>query len=167
MSEVENPYQTPVADLHTDSSAPPLAARGSRLGAVLIDSLLMSVLTVPVLYLIGFYEGLDEGKQPSLGLQLAGALFGMVVFLLLNGHLLRRYGQTIGKRLLKIAIVDLNGDTPAWLPMYLKRYLVWGLLVYIPYIGGLLVLVDCLFIFRGDRRCLHDLLAGTRVVAVP
>jgi uncharacterized RDD family membrane protein YckC len=36
----------------------------------------------------------------------------------------------------------------------------------IPVIGGFLPLVDVLFIFRHDRRCIHDLLAGTNVVKV-
>jgi uncharacterized RDD family membrane protein YckC len=31
-------------------------------------------------------------------------------------------------------------------------------------LGGLLAVVDVLFVFRRDRRCLHDLVAGTRVV---
>ncbi|MCY1336478.1 RDD family protein [compost metagenome] len=166
MSQTENPYQTPTADLQAVPGEAPLAARGSRLGAVLIDGLLISLVTVPLLYFAGFYEGISEGRQPDLIQQLLGAVLGIVVFLLINGHLLKQYGQTVGKRLLKIAIVDEQGNTPAWLPMYLKRYLVWGLLIYIPYIGGLVVLIDCLFIFRGNRRCLHDLTAGTRVVAL-
>ncbi|MNT88741.1 RDD family protein [compost metagenome] len=51
--------------------------------------------------------------------------------------------------------------------LLLKRYLVWWLLAYIPVVGMLVVLVDYLFIFRADRRCLHDLAAGTRVVQQP
>jgi uncharacterized RDD family membrane protein YckC len=32
---------------------------------------------------------------------------------------------------------------------------------------NLVMLVDPLLIFRSDRRCLHDLLAGTQVIQVP
>jgi uncharacterized RDD family membrane protein YckC len=30
--------------------------------------------------------------------------------------------------------------------------------------GAILYLIDVLFIFRDNRRCLHDLLAGTKVI---
>jgi uncharacterized RDD family membrane protein YckC len=30
--------------------------------------------------------------------------------------------------------------------------------------GGFIVLIDALLIFKKDRRCLHDIVAGTRVV---
>jgi hypothetical protein len=36
----------------------------------------------------------------------------------------------------------------------------------IPTLGGLLTLVDALFIFGGSRRCVHDLIAGTKVIRV-
>jgi uncharacterized RDD family membrane protein YckC len=36
----------------------------------------------------------------------------------------------------------------------------------IPIFGLFFVLADTLMIFRADRRCLHDLMAGTRVVKV-
>jgi uncharacterized RDD family membrane protein YckC len=42
----------------------------------------------------------------------------------------------------------------------LLRGVVNGLLSIIPLYG----LVDALFIFREDKRCLHDLIAGTIVV---
>ena len=41
-----------------------------------------------------------------------------------------------------------------------------ALLERIPLLGIRIELVDVLFIFRNDRRCLHDLLADTRVVRV-
>lgn len=34
----------------------------------------------------------------------------------------------------------------------------------IPLAGAAFGLVDILFIFRADRRCIHDLIAGTHVV---
>ncbi|MEA2700447.1 MAG: hypothetical protein QOI66_4718, partial [Myxococcales bacterium] len=48
----------------------------------------------------------------------------------------------------------------------LLRGVVNGIISAIPYLGGLYALVDALFIFRDDRRCIHDLIAGTRVIAV-
>ena len=34
----------------------------------------------------------------------------------------------------------------------------------VPMLGGFASLVDALCIFREDRRCIHDLIAGTRVI---
>jgi uncharacterized RDD family membrane protein YckC len=34
----------------------------------------------------------------------------------------------------------------------------------LPFVGPLLSIVNVLLIFRDDRRCGHDLIAGTRVV---
>jgi hypothetical protein len=34
----------------------------------------------------------------------------------------------------------------------------------VPSAGGLFSLINVLFIFRSDRRCVHDLVAGTKVV---
>jgi uncharacterized RDD family membrane protein YckC len=36
----------------------------------------------------------------------------------------------------------------------------------IPYVYVVVGLIDSALIFRRDRRCLHDLIAGTKVVAV-
>jgi hypothetical protein len=38
------------------------------------------------------------------------------------------------------------------------------LLPLVPFLGGLVALVDVLFIFGPSKRCLHDLVAGTKVV---
>jgi uncharacterized RDD family membrane protein YckC len=46
----------------------------------------------------------------------------------------------------------------------LKRSLPITLFSLIPVIGGLLGLANIGFIFRKDRRCLHDIIAGTKVV---
>lgn len=168
MDNLQNPYQAPQAELTIDSAAQPLlASRWTRLGAALIDGLIMSLATVPVAYFSGAFAAAQQGIEPSLGQQLLSLVVGVAVFLLVNSHFLKNFGQTLGKRLLKIAIVNLDGQVPELGGLLLKRYLVWWLLAYIPMIGVLLVLVDYLFIFRADRRCLHDLLAGTRVVQLP
>lgn len=98
------------------------------------------------------------------GLALKLALIGWIMFFVLNGYLLQRYGQTVGKKVQKISIVTLDGRVPQFWPLIIKRYLIVTLITYIPSIGNLMGLVDSAFILRKDKRCLHDLIAGTVVV---
>lgn len=49
---------------------------------------------------------------------------------------------------------------------FVLRSFVNGLIGAIPCIGSIYALVDIVFIFREDRRCLHDLLASTVVVDI-
>jgi hypothetical protein len=46
----------------------------------------------------------------------------------------------------------------------LLRNWLFMLLQYIPGLGSVSGLVDPLFIFRADRRCIHDFVAGTKVI---
>ena len=85
-----------------------------------------------------------------------GVLVGQVL-------LLGQGGWTAGKRLARMRIVRSDGS-----PAGLARIL-W-LRMTIPFVLSILTclvfpIVDALFVFRADRRCLHDLIAGTKVVA--
>ena len=74
-------------------------------------------------------------------------------------------GQTIGKKLLKIRIVREPGHAAAgFVHAWLLRNFVTGFIRAVPWSGFVFTLVDVCFIFRDDRRCLHDLIAGTKVV---
>jgi uncharacterized RDD family membrane protein YckC len=64
----------------------------------------------------------------------------------------------------KTKIVDLSGNIPHFEKLLVLRYLVLGLVTQIPIIGSLAGLVNALFIFGKERRCVHDYMAGTRVV---
>ena len=70
-------------------------------------------------------------------------------------------GQTLGKKALGIRIVKMNtGLNGGFVPNVLLRIILNGLIGVITFYG----LVDILFIFRSDCRCIHDLIAGTQVV---
>ncbi len=127
----------------------------------LIDSAVLAAVIVPILMLTG-------GLAPSWdSLPLADRVFAVVtgwaVFLGLNGYLLFTRGQTVGKSVLKTRIVGLNGALPPFSRVFLLRYLLPGLFSYLP-IVGFIPGIGILLIFGRDRRCLHDYLAGTRVV---
>ena len=147
-----------------------LASLKKRLGAANIDVLIAFSILIAIAMITGFWDNviprLLRGILPTVNDMLIVFLSGQVVFLLLNGMLLANYGQTIGKRLMKIKIVDLQGDQVGISKLYFLRYLFFSLVSQVPQVGGLIGLVDILFIFGKERRCLHDLLAGTRVVNV-
>jgi uncharacterized RDD family membrane protein YckC len=142
-----------------------LATRGKRLGASLIDALLGLAVVVPAQYAAGVYDNFPNvTKQSPLHLVLWSA-GGLVLFVLMHGYFLKKNGQTIGKRLLGTRIADVNdGSTPPLDRLLLWRVLPVQLVVLIPYVGALGTLVDALFIFRRDQRCVHDHIAGTVVV---
>ena len=57
-----------------------------------------------------------------------------------------------------------NGKLPGFVNGWLLRSFVPGLIGQVPYVGGLFSLVDILCIFGEERRCIHDMIAGTKVV---
>lgn len=75
--------------------------------------------------------------------------------------LLRQEGQTVGKRLLRIRIVDEETGLKATVfsNVVLRYFVNWLLTLIPPYL-----VIDHAFIFAKNRRCLHDYLAGTKVV---
>ncbi len=167
---VENPYQPPKAEvIQTPPDESELAERGTRLGAVLVDGLIGLVVGVPIMFGLmfglGIYDYIISQAKPLPFLVITAAL-SFVVFVLVHGYLLRKNGQTLGKRAFSIRISNLDGGVPPFSKLVGLRYLPIYLVTLIPVLGGILGLVDVLFIFRADRRCIHDLIAGTKVVKV-
>ena len=165
--EGDNPYQSPQSMVAEPPGDENLAGRGVRLGAVVIDAIIAMAISFPLMYLGGYWQvviAAASGTRPSIGLMATWALIGYVVFILVQGYPLHASGQTWGKRLTSIKIVDLAGNKPSLGKLLLLRYLPQQMVMHVPIAGRLLVLVDVLMIFRKDRRCLHDLIAGTRVV---
>jgi len=140
------------------------ASRTDRFGAALIDGIIMIVIAIPIMYLTGFFDKISNGIQPSFTYSLLMGLMGILIFILVNGKLLSKSGQTIGKRAVGIKIVTLNGELPEIKDHLLKRYGVYFLLGNIPIIGQFLSLVNILLILGSQKRCGHDLIAGTTVV---
>ncbi len=134
-----------------------LADIGDRFLAQLIDGGALAVL-------IGF-SFLWFAVEEPLGV-LMGVLF-VISLVTLQWYLLTTQGQTIGKSLMKIRIVRYDTDeNPGFGRAVGLRELVPGFIGAIPLFGALFTLVDILFIFGQERRCIHDYIAGTKVIDV-
>jgi len=162
---------TPPPAAATPASGLTLAGRWIRLCAVILDSIVGGCFALPglvVLAMAGVFSA-QEG-EPLTPLGLAGAFVcvgGLLVLLAIQIYLLVTRGQTIGKLVVGIKIVDYDtGTNPGFVKVFLLRSFVNSLIGAIPLIGNVYSLVDVLFIFREDRRCIHDLIAGTKVVKV-
>ncbi len=136
------------------------AARGDRFISSLID-----VFVVTLAMLLGVVVGVATGAA-------AGAEAGIIVGFVVAGlcalgveiwqwWLISSRGQSIGKRAMGIRIIRISGQPVdfvhgvvlrEWVPMLINSFV------------GVFSLIDILFIFRDDRRCLHDLMAQTRVI---
>ena len=133
---------------------PLLVNRGSRLAAKIIDAPFSAWVFLAAMSLRPF----SWSGEIVLIMIMVG-----VVALPIQATLLSSYGQTIGKRALGIRIVrsdtGLNGGF--FTNVFLRAF-VNGLLAFIPPY----VILDVLFILTRNRRCVHDYIAGTKVVRV-
>ena len=157
-----------------------LAERSQRFYAFVIDSLFSFSISflIPIIFSILSFDS-----------NFLLALFSFFIVVSIQGYLLINTGQSIGKRLMKIRIVDaVTLNVPSIRNVFLIRYiLVWQ----IPNLLSLfliqeddlilnsssdfsspenfislvafLVLAQSLLIFKSDRRCGHDLISGTIV----
>ena len=89
------------------------------------------------------------------------SLIVLAVTLVCQIYLLSSQGQTLGKKVVNIRIVKVNTCVNGgFATNVLLRMILNGVLGIIPFYG----LVDILFIFRKDRRCIHDFIAGIHMV---
>jgi uncharacterized RDD family membrane protein YckC len=143
----------------------PLAGRGRRLAATLIDMVLVPALAILLMLVTGVLEHAQDWAPSGMPV-MRMILLGLVSYLLLNLWLLWTRGQTIGKAALGIAIVDAkNGAHPALWRLFVRGlfFPTLYLIVLVPYIA-LIPAIDQVLIFRKDRRCVHDWISGTAVV---
>lgn len=142
-----------------------LAGRGRRFAATLIDALLVPVVAILLMLVTGVLEHAADWSDRGMPYLRMLAL-GFASYLLLNGWLLFKRGQTAGKAILGIAIVSTKtGEkAPLWKLLFIRGWFFPALYLIVSPWTAALPIVDQALIFGRRRRCLHDLLCGTSVV---
>lgn len=134
------------------------ATRGQRLLARIIDTVILLAVVFGTRYLI-------VPLVPESGFfVLFGGLFLVVM---IQVAMLTTRGQHVGKWVLGLVIVRADGSQAGFVHGFLLRDGVTMLIGLIPLVGGPYKLANDLFIFSADQRCLHDRIAGTRVIKLP
>jgi uncharacterized RDD family membrane protein YckC len=138
----------------------PTEVLGRRIGAAVIDLLLIVLL----FFLVGLLFGQSYSGHGRAGVRLHGFSFAVWAILSLAYYLLTEIhsGQTIGKRLLGIAVVNQAGGTPTARAVALRTLL--RIVDFLPFFY-LLGLLSVLSTGRRAQR-IGDLVAGTTVAAV-
>jgi len=163
-----------------------LAGRGRRLAASLIDMILVPTLTLLLVMVTGVVEHAEDYQDNAWMLHVLG--LAVTSYLTLNGYPLWKSGQTLGKKMLGIAIVRAGAraradagaradarDTqqvrieppPFWKLVCLRApFFPLLFLVVVPSLAALPI-IDQVLIFGKRRRCLHDIVCGSLVVRLP
>lgn len=185
MSDI-NPYAAPQSEIVepvlNDSPIPGphnYATRSQRFLGSLIDTI---ILLVPVFALFFAAAGgaaaffSDEVTEPdgifailleeSFLSEIVSTVIILVVMVVIQGYFWHTRSQSIGKIVMKTKIVTLDGQPANFNNIVFRRTLIIQLLIMIPGIGNLVSIIDGLMIFRQEHNCLHDDIAGTRVVRI-
>lgn len=154
-----------------------LAGLLERFGAAFVDGCLKAACSIPTGLAIMkvVQENMQGGGQPdpqamqaimtAIAAAVPLAYPYLAALAVLQGILIATRSQSVGKILLGLRIVRApDGGKATFGRAFLIRSGVPAVIEYIPIIGFLFWIVDTCFIFRADRRCLHDLMAGTKVI---
>jgi uncharacterized RDD family membrane protein YckC len=166
-------WQQPIARPDSGWVGRPLASWGSRVGATLIDWL---VLLIPAALLTAvFIGGIDEGSSAweVVGISILSFLLWSAIVLLYAPLLMirggERNGQTLGKQVVGITVVRDTGEPFGFWYAVLREVVVKNLLVgiassIIPLIPWLL---DNLWpLWDDENRALHDMVVKTHVIRI-
>lgn len=153
------------------------AALGKRFWAFMLDGFFMMMALIMLMQSMGLLDPASSNDMQIAQKELQErvnalsssqksllAISPFIIFFVLHGFLLQQYGQTIGKRIMGIAIVTMDNQKPAFMLLIVQRYLSQWIIGMVPVIGIFLRLADILAIYRPDRRCIHDHLAKTKVI---
>ena len=169
-----NRFAPPKADLtepgHSENGIV-LAGRGQRLVAVILDTILLTVLIYGAFFIFGgvsLFTRLDASTPPD-PFAMMGAMFrsmapGYVILALVQGWSLHAFGGTLGKKLMGLRIVRTDGTRAGFVRLFFGRGAAAMLPNFIPILNMFWWLLDPLLIFRDSRQCLHDQMVDTIVV---
>lgn len=161
-----NPYSAPQSELGQALSTQPepeLAGRGVRFGAHILDMVLWWLGALPGFVVMTAIQGHASGSA----LEVVGPAImavGVTAVAVLNWVWITQSGQSIAKRMLKLQIRRIDGSPCGFVHGVVLRSWVMTIVNAICPLGGFLAIADGLFIFGEERRCLHDLVASTKVV---
>ena len=164
---------------------PPMASRAGqlagweyRLGATLLDFLIVGAAGFVLGFILGLILGIGfvaAGSEDDTGLNIAanviGIVVGFAVYAAYTGALMTRdgarNGQTVGKQVLGIRVIRVDGEPVALRTVavrhWLMKYFVFGYLAILTlYIATLLNYLWPLW--DSEKRAFHDMAAKTRVV---
>ncbi|GED70393.1 hypothetical protein BRE01_40950 [Brevibacillus reuszeri] len=121
-----------------------------RFGAALLDGLIIGIPLSIIAYLI---TGENQGHWSTNTISTLYTLLLPIFW----------YGYTIGKKILGVRIVKVDGE-PVGIGAMLLRVLVGGLIYAITF--GLAAIASAIMVgVRQDKRAIHDLIAGTYVTS--
>lgn len=134
------------------------AGFGRRLVATILDGIILSVVGTLVGSLIGVFVqagGGNIGTGMTLS-QIVSFVLGVFYIIVYQA----KAGQTLGKKVMGVKVVDYQGKTPTMLTFFLREYIGKLVSAIILLIGFLMILWD------GKKQGLHDKIASTYVVRV-
>ena len=145
----------------TDRGQLPLATVGRRFAAIWIDRMIFTVSGIAVIITGALFQKTgDSDSATFIAAMVAGVSVIFIGYIIYEGLMLSSRGQTLGKMALKIKVVRPDGSPittgQAWGRSVLRGIMVHvlSLLNYIPAMA------------TKEKTCIHDLVAGTRVVNV-
>ena len=152
-----------------------LAGAGGRLGARIIDTVIMGVVAIILIVaglvsaigLTGGDSATGEDAAAGVGAFIAFAVVGVVIGILYEVVLIATKGQTLGKMAVRVKVVRAdNGLEPGW-GKAIGRWIIPAALGFIPFVGWLLsLLVYLSLLWDKVRQGWHDKVAGTLVIKV-
>ncbi|GAB3798400.1 RDD family protein [Virgibacillus kimchii] len=122
-----------------------------RLAGVLFDAILIGIVVSAAIFLLG----LDTADR---AVQTGESIISVLYFVIVPAVW---YGYTVGKRLMGIRIVKMDGSNVT-IGTMLLRYLVTGL-IYGLTLGIAFIVSVFMVALRKDKRAIHDFIAGTYV----
>jgi len=91
-------------------------------------------------------------------------VISFIIVLAVQWHFLVKNGQSIGKMVMRTKILTMDNRKPSVVAVIGIRCVFSSLFRFIPLIRIWVMIADYVTIFSENRRCLHDYLAGTKVV---
>ncbi len=152
------PYAPPFVNMPAGLVGSTYASYGKRVGAFVIDSVLCYVL---IFFLAGIGAAfLAGGSSSGGGLFLLAALAASWLYFLWPTA---GSGQTLGKKMLKIKVVDANGYAPGWGRSFMRYVIGFGLEYLLMYM--VIGLLGWLWpLWDGNKQAWHDKIGGTFVI---